>query len=142
MEVQIRRVDPELPLPEYKTNGAAAMDLVVREGAVIPPHATVIFPLNVSLKLPRGHFALMAARSSLQKRGLMMANGIGILDEDYCGDSDEYLAAIYNRTDLPVTVERGERLTQLLILPYERAVLKEVQSLGAINRGGMGTTGI
>ena len=142
MEVQIRRIDTELPLPEYKTDGAVAMDLYVREGAVVPPFSTVTFPLNVAIKPPKGHFVLMAARSSLQKRGLMMANGVGIFDEDYTGDDDEYRAAIYNRTNEPVTIERGERLTQILVLPYEKITLTEVQSLGNPNRGGFGTTGI
>lgn len=142
MEVNIRRIDTELPLPEYKTEGAAAMDLYVRVGGTIPARTTMTFPLNVAIKVPTGHFVLMAARSSLQKRGLMMANSIGILDEDYSGDDDEYRAAIYNFTEEPVTVERGERLTQIVILPYNKIHLTEVESLGEPNRGGMGSTGI
>lgn len=142
MEVNIRRIDKELPLPEYKTTGAVALDLSVREGGIIAPHTTYKFPLNVAIKPPAGHFVLMAARSSLQKRGLMMANGVGIFDEDYAGDNDEYHAAIHNLTDEPVTIERGERLTQIIILPYEKVTLTEVTSLGNVDRGGFGTTGI
>jgi len=142
MDVPIRRIDKDLPLPEYKTVGAAAMDLSVREGAVVEPHSVVVFPLNVALKPPKGHFALMAARSSLRKRGLMLANNIGILDEDYAGDGDEYLAALYNFTDAPVQVERGDRVVQIILLPYDKVQWQEVETLGTPDRGGMGTTGV
>lgn len=142
MKVRILRKDKELPLPEYKTAGAAAFDLSVRDGGVVLPHQTVIFYLNVSLQLPRGHFALMAARSSLHKRGLVLRNGIGILDEDFAGDNDEYRAAIYNFTDQPVTVERGERLVQVIVLPFDRVDWEEVETLGNNDRGGFGTTGV
>src|SRR5580698_10535067 len=139
MDLSIRRFDKDLPLPEYKTAGAAAMDLYVREGATVPPHQIVVFNLNIAVKPPAGHFALMAARSSLRKRGLMLANGIGILDEDYAGDEDEYRAAIYNFTDVSVEVQKGERRVQLLILPYEKVTWHEVETLGNQSRGGFGT---
>lgn len=142
MKVHIRRVDKGLPLPEYKTAGAAAMDLAVRESATIEPHSITVFPLNISLKPPQGHFVLMAARSSLRKRGLMLANNVGILDEDYAGDGDEYLAALYNFTDSPVQVERGDRVVQIIVLPYDKVTWQEVDTLDSPDRGGMGTTGI
>jgi len=142
MDVPIRRIDKDLPLPEYKTAGAAAMDLSVREGAAVEPYSVVVFPLNVALKPPKGHFALMAARSSLRKRGLMLANNIGIFDEDYAGDGDEYRAALYNFTDTPVQVERGDRVVQVILLPYDKVQWQEVDTLGTSDRGGMGTTGI
>lgn len=142
MKVPIRRIDKDLPLPEYKTAGAAAMDLAAREGALIQPHSIEVIPLNVSLKPPQGHFTLMAARSSLRKRGLMLANNVGILDEDYAGDGDEYLAALYNFTDVPVQVERGDRIVQIIVLPYDKVVWQEVETLDSPDRGGMGTTGI
>lgn len=135
-------MDKELPLPEYKTAGAAAMDLLVREDAIVPSHGIAVLSLNVAMKLPVGHFALMAARSSLRKRGLMLANGIGILDEDYAGDGDEYHAALYNFTDEPIEIKKGERVVQMLVLPFDRVVWNEVDSLGETDRGGFGTTGI
>ena len=142
MKVPIRRVDKDLPLPEYKTPGAAAMDLAAREGALIQPHSIEVIPLNVSLKPPKGHFTLMAARSSLRKRGLMLANNVGILDEDYAGDGDEYLAALYNFTDVPVQVERVDRIVQIIVLLYDKVGWQEVETLDSTEGGGMGTTGI
>lgn len=142
MEIPIRRVDPSLPLPEYKTEGAAAMDCYVREDVTVAPKGIGYTTLNFSLKPPAGHFVIMAARSSLHKRGLMMANGIAVFDEDYCGDGDEYRVIFYNFTDEPVTVARGERVTQIIVMPYDKVTWNEVDSLGAADRGGLGTTGI
>jgi dUTP pyrophosphatase len=142
MEVPIRRFDPELPLPEYKTPGAAAMDCAVREDAVIPPRGIGYAFLNIALAPPPGHFVALAARSSLHKRGLMMGNGIGIMDGDYAGNADEYRAILFNFTDAPVTVTRGERIAQIFLLPYDRVTWKEVETLDGPSRGGLGTTGI
>ena len=135
-------MDRELPLPEYKTAGAAAMDCVVREDVEVPARGVALVSLNIALKPPRGHFVLLAARSSLHKRGLMLANGIGIGDEDYSGDNDEYRAALHNFTDMPVVVARGERVAQMIILPFDRVEWDEVEKLDNPDRGGFGTTGV
>jgi len=142
MKIRVKRFDKELPLPEYKTPGAAAMDCYVREGTTIPAHSTAVVPLNIALQPPAGHFVLMAARSSTFKRGLMMANNIAIFDEDYCGDGDEYLLSLYNFTDQPVVVEKGDRLSQIIALPFNRVEWDEVEFLENKDRGGIGTTGI
>lgn len=142
MKVLVRRTDKELLLPEYKTSGAAAMDCAVREDVEIPAKSVAMVPLNIALKPPSGHFVLLVARSSLHKRGLMMANGIGIGDEDYSGNNDEYQAALYNFSDTTVSLKRGERIVQMLILPFDRVVWEEVDSLGGPDRKGFGTTGI
>ena len=142
MKVPVRRIDKELPLPEYKTAGAVAMDCVVREDIEVPAQGIAMASLNVALKPPAGHFVLIAARSSLHKRGLMLANGIGIGDEDYSGDNDEYRAALHNFTDAPVTVTRGERVAQMIILPFDKVTWEEVDTLQNPDRGGFGTTGV
>lgn len=118
------------------------MDCVVRTTTVIEPKKVSLVPLNAALKPPRGHFVLLAARSSLHKRGLMMANGIGIGDEDFSGSNDEYHAALYNFTDAPVEIQRGERIVQMLILPFDRVQWEEVDALDAPDRGGFGSTGV
>jgi dUTP pyrophosphatase len=129
-------------MPEYKTKGAAGMDMYVRETVIIPPHATATTTLNVAIKPPQGHFIMLAPRSSLHKRGLMFANSIGIMDEDFCGDADEYKVILYNTTNEAVTVERGDRIAQIIILPYIKAAIEEVESLNSESRGGIGSTGI
>lgn len=141
MKIHIKRFDKSLPLPEYKTSGAAAFDLYAREETIIQPQTVGYVPLNIALQLPADHFALMAARSSLQKRGLMMANGIGIGDYDYRGDDDEYKAALFNFTQKPVTVEKAERIVQMIILSREQIQLIEKEKFNEKNRGGFGSTG-
>lgn len=141
MTVKIKRFDTELPLPEYKTGGAAAVDLMARQNLTIQPHQVGMVPLNIALKLPPGYWVLMAARSSLFKKGVMMANGIGVGDEDFSGDGDEYHAALLNYTDQPVTIERGDRIVQMLLMTKQVFEWEEVEKLDATNRGGFGSTG-
>ena len=141
MKIQIKRFDQTLPLPEYKTPGAAAFDLVARLEVTIAPQQVVLVPLNVALQLPDDHFALLVARSSLHKKGVMMANGVGVGDADYCGDDDEYRAALFNFTNEPVTIAKGDRIVQMIILPRTKVVFTEVEKLVAQSRGGFGSTG-
>lgn len=142
MDIRIRRIDKTLPLPEYKTVGAVAFDFLVREATTIPAKKVGLAPLNVCIATPKGHMLLLAARSSLHKRGLMLANGVGIGDQDFRGNSDEYHAALYNFTDEPVTVARGERIVQGVFKPIAKCSWVEVEDLESENRGGFGSTGL
>jgi dUTP pyrophosphatase len=141
MKVRIRRIDKSLPLPEYHTNGAAAFDFYCRETVTVQPQQIAYIPLNVALEPPVGHMLLLASRSGTPKRGIMMANGIGIGDRDFSGNSDEYKAMVFNYTNAPVIVERGDRILQGVFLRCDRIEWEEVDDLGAPDRGGFGTTG-
>lgn len=141
LQVLIKRFDTTLPLPEYKTSGAAAVDLCARETTTIPAKGIGYVPLNIALQLPEDAWALMAARSSLHKKGLMMANGIGVGDFDFRGNTDEYKAALYNFTNADVVVERAERIVQLLILNRRPIQFIEKEIFPDADRGGFGTTG-
>ncbi len=138
--LKIKQFDTSLPLPAYQTSGSVGLDLYARESATIEPKQVVLVPMNIAIELPEKCFALLAARSSLHKKGLQLINGVGIGDADFCGDNDEYRAALYNFTDQPVQVEKGDRLVQLLILPYERVEVNAVEHLGHEDRGGFGST--
>jgi len=141
MKIKVKRFDKTLPLPEYKSTGAAAMDLYARETVEIQPHQVGYVPLNIALEVSAEYWVLMSPRSSLHKHGVMMANGIGVGDSDYCGDNDEYRAALLNFSEKPVTIERGERIVQMMILPVEKIAVEEVDHLGNTDRGGFGSTG-
>jgi dUTP pyrophosphatase len=141
MEIPIRRFDTNVPLPEYKTPGAVAMDCTVRESVIIAPQSIGYAFLNFALKPPAGHFVMLAPRSSLHKRGLTFANGVGIFDEDYCGDEDEYKAILFNFTNEPVEVAKGDRIAQIVFIPYTKVTLAEQDALDNPSRGGLGTTG-
>ena len=141
MRIEIKRFDKELPLPTYKTKGAAAMDLYARTEVKIGPHRVEMIPLNVALKIPEDCWVMVAARGSTHKLGIMMANGIGIGDWDYRGDNDEYLFPALNFTDHEVVVERGARIAQMMVCRMERVELVEVEETGEADRGGFGSTG-
>ena len=139
--IEIKRFDKSVPLPEYKTKGAAAFDLCSRINVEIPPKELKYVPLNVAVQTPPGYFLLLVARSSNHKKGLWMANGVGIGDSDFSGDDDEYMAVYYNFTDKPVLVEKGERIAQGLIIKREDIKWNEVDKMKNKTRGGWGTTG-
>lgn len=140
LPLKIKLFDTSMPVPEYQTKGAVALDLYARLDTVIPAGGVARVPLNVAIELPPGHWALLAARSSLHKMGLMLANGIGVGDADFCGDNDEYQAALYNFSTQDVTVEKGARIVQLLVMSYTRAEVVVVDHLGNNDRGGFGST--
>lgn len=141
MQVRIKRFDKEIPLPEYKTENAAAFDLYARTGVEIPAKGFKYIPLNVAVETPPGHFLMLVARSSTHKKGIWMANGVGIGDPDFSGDADEYSAVYYNFTDKSVLVEKGERIAQGLIVKREAVQWQEVDVMENKTRGGWGTTG-
>ena len=92
--------------------------------------------------MPDGYFLGIFARSSMPlKRGLMVANGVGVIDADYCGPQDEIKIQVVNITDAPVKVLRGERLAQGIVLPCPRIEWDEVTEIAAPTRGGFGSTG-
>lgn len=141
LKVKIKRFDKSLPLPEYKTDGAAAFDLYVREKTTIIAKEVGYVPLNIALQLPDDHWVLLSARSSLHKRGVMLANGIGVGDYDYRGDGDEYKAALLNFTDQDVVIEKGERIVQMIIMNREKVKFTELDIFEEKDRGGFGSTG-
>ncbi|MCC2631735.1 MAG: deoxyuridine 5-triphosphate nucleotidohydrolase, dUTP pyrophosphatase [Patescibacteria group bacterium] len=141
MEILLKQFDTELEAPAYKTEGAAAFDLCSRLEMSIQPQSFSRVPLNVAVQLPKGYWALLAARSSLHKKGLVPINGVGIIDADFCGDEDEYQAVLFNFTNEIATIERGERIMQVVILPETQFPLTVVDSLSSPSRGAFGTTG-
>lgn len=142
MQVSIRRIDTTLPLPTYATKGAVGFDFVTRENTIIEPGAIALVPGNVIVKVPEGFALLIVSRSSLpRKKGLTCPHSIGVIDQDYHGQTDEILVQVKNMTDAPVTVERGERIAQGLFVKVEQAEWVEVDDHGAETRGGFGSTG-
>ena len=141
MKIKIKRFNKELPLPERKSPGAVAFDFRARETVEILPGAIGYVPLNIAVETPPGHFLLLAARSSTHKKGLMMANGIGIIDPDFRGDNDEVKVAYYNFSGIPVVVEKGERIAQGTFVPIVSLEWEEIERLENGDRGGFGSTG-
>ena len=141
MQVQIKRVDKSIPLPKYETEGSVGFDLLCRESAVIPPQEIVLIPANVIVETPPGYMLMVCLRSSTPRKcGLMMPQGVGIVDNDYCGEEDELKIQVYNFTDAPVTIERGSRIAQAIFVKVGTAEWNEVDQMTAPSRGGFGST--
>lgn len=99
-----------------------------------------MIPLGIAMELPSGYEALVASRSSTFKRGVMMANGIGIIDESYNGDGDEWHFPAFAVKD--ATIHKNERICQFRIIQHQPMIhLLEVDHLGNEDRGGLGSTG-
>ena len=142
MNVSIYRRDPSVPLPKYETPGSAGFDLAASADVTIEPGAIALVPTGLVIGVPPGHLLGIFARSSTPlKKGLMVANGVGVVDSDYCGPDDEVRIQVLNFTSAPVTVRRGDRIAQGLILPFVRAEWKEGTSASGATRGGFGSTG-
>ena len=139
--IKIKRFDKSLPLPAYKTKGAAGFDLTTRETVTIKPGEVALIPLNLAIATPKGHFMLLCDRSSTHKLGVTMINGIGVIDPDFCGDEDEFKFAAHNFTKKSVTIEKGMRIGQGIFVKFAKARWQEVSKMKSKARGGFGTTG-
>ena len=141
LNVAIKRVDTTLPLPTYATVGSVGFDLVCREETEVAPRSLALVPGNLIVQTPPGYMLLLTMRSSTARRkGLLIPNGVGVIDQDYCGEGDELLISVYNFRDEPVTVLRGERIAQGIFVPIARVAWTEVAEVGR-GRGGFGSTG-
>lgn len=143
MKVKIKRIDPKFPIPAYQTPGSVAFDLYARKTTTIKPFEPTIIPANVIIEVPEGYFLMLASRSSTpMKKHLMVANGIGVIDQDYHGDHDEIGVQVLNFSKEDVIVEAGERIAQALLVQIAKVVeFDEVGSIKKESRGGFGSTG-
>jgi dUTP pyrophosphatase len=140
--VRIHRLSEAVALPSYSTAGAAGFDLAASADMTIQPGEVALVPTGLVIEVPAGHFLGVFARSSTPlKRGLMVANGVGIVDSDYCGPEDEIKIEVVNFTASPVQVRRGDRLAQGVILAFARAEWREEAVPARATRGGFGSTG-
>ena len=140
--VRIKRVDSDLPLPRHETQGSVGFDLISREDVTVPPGEIRLVPVNVIVEVPEGVMLMIASRSSLPgRKGLMIPNGVGIVDQDYRGPDDEIHVQVYNFKDEASTVERGERIAQGILVRIEQVEWEEMEDVEGENRGGFGSTG-
>jgi dUTP pyrophosphatase len=142
MRLKIRRLDPTVPLPTYGTGHAAGFDLAAAHDLTVGPGRIALVRTGLVIEVPPGHFLGIFARSSTPlRRGLIVANGVGIVDPDYSGPTDEVMVQVLNITDRDVHVRRGDRLAQGVVLPAPRVTWDEATELRATPRGGFGSTG-
>ena len=157
LNVKIKRLSVDAYIPTYGSDKAAGLDLYANIGykyvcttdgmRVFPktidiaPHTTAKVGTGWAIQPPEGYCGLIFARSGLAaKQGLRPANCVGLCDEDYTG---EYIVALHNDTDKTQIFYHGDRIAQLVFMPYEQVSLTGVEELGPTERGdgGFGHTG-
>jgi dUTP pyrophosphatase len=143
VQIPVRRLDPELPLPVAQHEGDAGLDLVAREGAVLAPGGgRAAVPTGIALAIPEGYAGFVQPRSGLaRKHGITCLNTPGLIDAGY---RDEVSVLLVNTDPTePFEIKRGDRIAQLVIQRVERVEWHEVEVLEATERGlgGWGSTG-
>ena len=141
MEIKIKKLYEDSQIPTRGSEYAAGYDLYAHEGATIKPHETAKIGTGVAIQPPKDTFGAVFARSGLAaKQGLRPANCVGVCDYDYTG---EYIVALHNDSNEERTIETGERIGQVVFIPYVDVSFVEVDELEATDRGdgGFGSTG-
>ncbi len=141
MNIRITKLRPTAIIPSYGTSHSAGFDLTAAETTVVPPHGQGLIPTGLSFGIPEDHVMHLFARSStFAKLGLMLSNGVGVIDADFGGPEDEVKVMMFNPGDMPVTVPAGTRVAQGIIYPRPHIEFEEGPA-GTISRGGLGSTG-
>lgn len=143
MKLQYRVLDPRLgdsiPLPHYATDGSAGLDLraMVKESLRLEPGQTELLPTGMAIHInDPGYAGMILPRSGLgHKHGIVLGNLVGLIDSDYQG---ELMVSCWNRGNQPFTVEPGERIAQLVIVPVMQVQLEQVDNFTNSERGSGG----
>ena len=141
MKIKIKKLYEDSVIPTRGSEYAAGYDLYAHEGATIKPHETVKIGTGVAIQPPKDTFGAVFARSGLAtKQGLRPSNCVGVCDYDYTG---EYIVALHNDSNEERTIEAGERIGQVVFIPYVNVSFVEVDELEETERGagGFGSTG-
>ena len=143
MVIQLKKLKENALLPTRGSEHAAGYDLYacLEEDVLVAPGQTVKIGTGLAVAVPEGFFGAVFARSGLaSKEGLRPANCVGVCDSDYRG---EYIIALHNDSGMERTVRHGDRIAQLVILPFLPAEFEECDSLPETARGagGFGSTG-
>lgn len=143
VQIKLKKLSDTAKIPTRGSEYAAGYDLYadIAEDVTIQPHTTAKIGTGLSIEIPDGYFGAVFARSGLaSKQGLRPANCVGVCDSDYRG---EYIVALHNDSDTERVVNPGDRIAQLVIMPYLAVDFTEVSSLSDTQRGagGFGSTG-
>lgn len=141
MKIKIKKLDPKAVIPTRGSDAAAGVDLHAPKALVIHPNSNGVVSTGLAVEIPDGYFGAIFARSGMATRkGLRPANCVGVIDSDYRG---EIKVVLHNDSDIIRPVQEGDRVAQLVILPYEPIEFDEVDKLNDTDRGigGFGSTG-
>ena len=143
MRINIKRLTDTATIPTRQYDGDAGYDLYadIQEPIIIKPHTTEFIHTGIAIEVPDGYFGAVFARSGLaSKQGLRPANCVGVCDSRYRG---EYMVALHNDSIAARIVSPGDRIAQLVVMPYLSVEFNEVVELSDTERGedGFGSTG-
>lgn len=139
--MRIKKIDKELDDIGYQTEKSAGIDLYSRIDTIIPANSAKLIPLNVVVETEEGCMTALLPRSSLfKKKGLILANSVGVIDRDYCGDNDEIMAMLLNMSIEPVSISKNERICQMIVIQIKTPEIEFVDSMDNEDRGGFGST--
>ena len=143
MVVKIKKLSPVAVVPSYAQMGDAGLDLTA---VTVSDNANYIeYGTGLAVQIPEGYVGLVFARSSISKTSLILANGVGVIDSGYRGEIKlRFKKCDTSQGETPNTFTVGERIGQLIIIPYPSIELEEVEELSETVRGvgGYGSTGI
>ena len=144
MELKIKKLANFVSMPEYKTTGASAMDLVaaIDNDVIIPSGEIRMIPTGIAIELPHNTEAQVRSRSGLAiKSGIAVVNGIGTIDEDYRG---EICVGLINHSKVDFKISRGDRIAQMAIMEVLKPTIVLTDDLSNTERaaGGFGSTGV
>jgi dUTP pyrophosphatase len=143
MDLPFRRLDPDVELPKRAQAGDAGLDLAANAEALVGPGERALIPTGLAVAIPDGHAGLVLPRSGLASRqGLTLANAPGLIDAGYRGEVT--IAVVNLDPHEPVKIVKGDRIAQLVIVPFVEATPTEVEELPGSERGegGFGSTGL
>lgn len=143
MRIEFRKLDPDVALPRRARDGDAGLDLQANDTVKVGPGERAMVPTGLAVAIPAGHAGLVLPRSGLASRqGLTLANSPGLIDEGYRG---EIIVAVINLDpDQAVEIRKGDRIAQLLVVPFAEVTAAEVTELPPSSRGegGFGSSGL
>lgn len=128
-------------VPAYAHEGDAGLDLRAVEDYAIPAGRSAMVRTGLRAEIPAGCVGLVFPRSGLGSKGVTLRNAVGVVDSGYRG---EVMAAVWNTTDKPVRIQSGDRICQLVVMPYCPCTIEEAGELSDTERGtdGHGSTGL
>ncbi len=141
--LEVKRLDPDLPMPAYQHTGDAGLDLHAAESVTLGPGERAVIGTGIAVAIPAGFVGLTAPRSGLAARvGLSTVNAPGVIDSGYRGEIKLIVVNLDPRDK--IEIERGERVAQLLLVPVAAAEILERDELTPTDRGdaGLGSTGV
>jgi len=137
MKVRIKRLHPDAVIPKYAKAGDAGMDLTAVE--MEREWNIVTYKTGLAIEIPEGHVGLLFPRSSVYKTSMVLSNCVGVIDSGYRGE----IMLKFRSTESNKAYEVGDRVGQLIIMPYPQVEFEEVENLSSTDRGsgGYGSTG-